>query len=68
MAKKIFRTQEYTLHIITSVSGVMILKLIDRLTKEMFEQKVFTDVGDDFTDYIESIGFDTQQILTYLSK
>jgi hypothetical protein len=67
MARKVFKTQEYILHLITSSSGVMIVKLIDKLTREILEQKVFTEVGNEMTDYVESTGFDSDKIVNYLN-
>jgi hypothetical protein len=67
MARKVFKTQEYILHLITSSSGVMIVKLIDKLTREVLEHKVFTDVGEELTDYVESTGFDSSKIVNYLN-
>lgn len=68
MARKVFKTNEYILHLITSSSGVMIVKLIDKLTREILEQKVFTEVSDELTDYVDSTGFDSTKIVNYLSQ
>lgn len=67
MARKVFKTQEFILHLITSTSGVMIVKLIDNNTKEILEEKFFTEVGNELTDYIESTGFDLDKIVNYLN-
>jgi hypothetical protein len=67
MARKVFKTQEYILHLITSTSGVMIVKLIDKHTKEILEEKFFTEVGNELTDYVESTGFDLDKIVNYLN-
>ncbi len=67
MARKVFKTQEYILHLITSTSGVMIVKLIDKVTKEILEEKIFTEVGNELTDYVESNGFDLEKIVNYLN-
>jgi hypothetical protein len=67
MARKVFKTQEYILHLITSTSGVMIVKLIDKNTKEILEEKFFTEVGNELTDYVESTGFDLDKIVNYLN-
>jgi hypothetical protein len=67
MARKVFKTQEYILHLITSTSGVMIVKLIDKQTKEILEEKFFTEVGNELTDYVESNGFDLEKIVNYLN-
>ena len=68
MARKVFKTQEYILHLITSSSGVMIVKLIDKHSREILEDKVFTEVGNDLIDYIDSVGFDSKKIINYLTK
>lgn len=68
MARKIFKTEEYILHLVTSIGGVMILKLIDKFTREILEQKIFTEVGDELIDYVESTGFDSNKIVNYLNK
>jgi uncharacterized FlaG/YvyC family protein len=67
MARKVFKTQEYILHLITSTSGVMIVKLIDKNTKEILEEKFFTEVCNELTDYVESTGFDLDKIVNYLN-
>lgn len=68
MARKVFRTEEYILHLVTSIGGVMIVKLIDKHTKEYIEQRIFTDSGDEFTDYIEQYNFDVNKMLNYLNN
>jgi hypothetical protein len=67
MARKIFRTEEYILHLVTSIGGVMIVKLIDKLSKEQIEQRIFTDSGDEFTDYVEQYNFNSAKIINYLN-
>lgn len=68
MSKKTFKSGEYTLHLITSLGGVMIVKLIDKLTKEIIEQRVFTEVGDDMVDYLESVGINPDKVINYLNE
>jgi hypothetical protein len=46
----------------------MIVKLIDKFTREILEQKIFTEVGDELIDYVESTGFDSNKIVNYLNK
>lgn len=67
MARKVFKTQEYILHLITSSAGVMIVKLIDKHSREILEEKVFTEVGNDLIDYIDSVGFSSEKIINYLT-
>ncbi len=67
MSKKTFKNGEYSIHLITSLGGVMIVKLVDKLTKEIVEQRVFTEVGDDLEDYLQSVGFKPERIINYLN-
>lgn len=67
MARKVFKTEEYILHLVTSNAGVMIVKLYDKLTKEYIEQKIFVDSGDEFTDYVEQYNFNASKIINYLN-
>jgi hypothetical protein len=67
MARKVFKTEEYILHLVTSNAGVMIVKLIDKHTKEYIEQRIFTDSGDEFTDYVEQYKFNADKIINYLN-
>jgi len=68
MSKKTFKSGEYTLHLITSLGGVMIVKLINKFTKEIVEQRVFTDVGNDMVDYLESVGINPDKVINYLNN
>jgi len=68
MSKKTFKSGEYTLHLITSLGGVMIVKLVDKLTKEVVEQRVFTEVGNDLVDYLESVGIKPERVINYLNE
>lgn len=67
MARKVFKTEDYILHLVTSIGGVMIVKLIDKHTKEYIEQRIFTDSGDEFTDYVEQYNFNSTKIINYLN-
>ncbi len=67
MSKKTFKTGDFSLHLITSLGGVMIVKLVDKLTKEIVEQRVFTEVGDDMVDYLESVGVKPDKVINYLN-
>ncbi len=67
MSKKTFKNGEYSIHLITSLGGVMIVKLVDKLTKEIVEQRVFTEVGDDMVDYLESVGIKPERVINYLN-
>ncbi len=68
MSKKTFKTGDFSLHLITSLGGVMIVKLVDKLTKEIVEQRVFTEVGDDLVDYLESVGVKPDKVINYLNE
>lgn len=67
MSKKTFKTGEFSLHLITSLGGVMIVKLVDKFTKEVVEQRVFTEVDSEFEDYLESVGVKPDKVINYLN-
>ncbi len=67
MSKKTFKSGDFSLQLITSLGGVMIVKLVDKLTKEIVEQRVFTEVGDDMVDYLESVGIKPERVINYLN-
>jgi hypothetical protein len=69
MAKKSFKAIDFKLYIITSLGGVIFAKLMDKKTKEILEEKTFSNIGNDLEDYLETlIGFDTNKILNYLNN
>jgi hypothetical protein len=68
MSKKTFKSGEYTLHLITSLGGVMIVKLVDKLTKEVVEQRVFTCIDNELEDYLESVGIKPERVINYLNE
>jgi hypothetical protein len=45
----------------------MIVKLVDKLTKEVVEQRVFTEVDNEFEDYLESVGIKPERVRNYLN-
>jgi hypothetical protein len=68
MARKAFKAIDYKLYIITSLGGVIFAKLVDKKTKEVLEEKTFSNVGNDIEDYLNQLeGFDTTKILNYLN-
>ena len=67
MSKKTFKAGEFSLHIITSLGGVMIVKLVDKFTKEVVEQRVFTEVDSELEDYLESVGVKPDKVINYLN-
>jgi hypothetical protein len=68
MSKKIFKIGDFSLHIVTSLGGVMIVKLVDKLTKEVIEQRVFTSIDHDLEDYLESVGIEPARVINYLNE
>jgi len=69
MARKSFKAIDYKLYIITSLGGVIFAKLVDKKTKEILEEKTFSNIGNDLEDYLEQLeGFDTTKILNYLNN
>lgn len=68
MAKKVFKTAEFKLHILTSRSGVIGLKLVDKKSHEILEERFFSMVNNDLEDYVTSVGFDLELILNYLNN
>jgi hypothetical protein len=67
MSKKTFKTGEFSLQLITSIGGVMIVKLVDKFTKELVEQRVFTEVNHELEDYLESVGVEPSRVINYLN-
>ncbi len=68
MSKKIIKSGEYSLHIIKSISGVIIIKVYDRNTKEQIENSIFTEVDDSLADYVEQYTKKVEPILNYLNQ
>jgi hypothetical protein len=68
MAKKTFKGSECNLQLITSISGVMIVKVFDKLTKELIDQKYFVEVDHNFTDFFDDHGVDCNKAILYLNN
>jgi hypothetical protein len=68
MSKKIIKAGDYSLHIIKSISGVIIIKVYDRNTKEQIENSIFTEIDDSLADYVEQYTKKVEPILNYLNQ
>lgn len=68
MSKKIFKAGEYSLQIITSIGGVIIVKVADRETKEEVDHSIFTEVGDQLADHLGRYTKKVETILNYLNQ
>lgn len=68
MSKKTFKSGDFSLQLITSLGGVMIVKLVDKLTKEVVEQRVFTCIDNELEDYLESVGIKPERVINYLNE
>lgn len=68
MSKKIFKAGEYSLQIITSIGGVIIVKVADRETKEEVDHSIFTEVGDQLAEHLANYTKKVEPILNYLNQ
>lgn len=68
MSKKIFKSGEYSLQIITSIGGVIIVKVADRETKEEVDHSIFTEVGDQLAEHLANYTKKVEPILNYLNQ
>lgn len=68
MSKKIIKAGEYSLHIVNSISGVIIIKVYDRKTKEEIENSIFTEVDDRLEIYLGQYTKKVEPILNYLNQ
>jgi hypothetical protein len=68
MSKKIIKSGEYSLHIVTSINGVIIIKVYDRETKEEIENSIFTEVSDRLEIYLGQYTKKVEPILNYLNQ
>lgn len=68
MSKKIIKSGDYSLHIITSLSGVIIVKVYDRDTKEQIENSIFTEISDKLEIYLGQFTKKVEPILNYLNQ
>lgn len=67
MARKIINQGEYSLHVVASEAGVIIVKVFKRGDKDLLELSIFTEQGDALTDYISKFTTKTQSILNFLN-
>ena len=68
MSKKIIKAGEYSLHIVNSMSGVIIVKVFSRETKEQVDHSIFTEVDDQLEDYLSTYTKKVEPILNYLNQ
>jgi fructose 1,6-bisphosphatase len=68
MSKKIIKAGYYSLHIITSISGVIIIKVYNRETNEQIENSIFTEVSDSLEIYLGQYTSKVEPILNYLNQ
>lgn len=67
MARKIINGAEFTLHIVASEGGVIIVKVFKRSDKDLLECSIFTEQGEALTDYISQFTTKTQSITQFLN-
>ena len=67
MARKIINQGEYSLHVVASEGGVIIVKVFKRGDKDLIECSIFTDIDDALTDYISQYTTKTESILNFLN-
>lgn len=67
MSKKVINSGDYSLHIIASEGGVIIVRVFDRGTKEEIESSIFTDVDDNLRDYVAQFTTATKSIFNFLN-
>ena len=68
MSKKIINSGEYTLHLINSLGGVIIVRVFDRASKDLIESSIFTEVDENLEDYVAKFTTKTKSILNYLNN
>ena len=67
MARKIINQGEYSLHVVASEGGVIIVKVFNRKNQDILECSIFTEIDDVLTDYISQYTTKTKSILTFLN-
>lgn len=68
MARKIINQGEYSLHVVASDAGVIIVKVFNRKNQDILECSIFTEISDALTDYISQYTTKTQSIINFLNK
>jgi hypothetical protein len=67
MARKIINQGDYSLHVVASEAGVIIVKVFNRSDADLLELSIFTEIGEALTDYISRYTTKTQSILNFLN-
>ena len=67
MAKKVINQGEYSLHVVASEGGVIIVKVFDRANQDILGCSIFTEIGEPLTDYISQYTTKTKSILNFLN-
>lgn len=67
MSKKIINSGDYTLHVVNSMGGVIIVKVFERVSKELVECSIFTEVDETLEDYVTKFTNKTKSILNFLN-
>lgn len=66
MARKIFKASDIKLHILTSINGVIIVKIVD--DHEVINEANFTSTSYDLEDFLNQYTTKTKSILNYLNN
>ena len=67
MSKKVINSGDYSLHIIASEGGVIIVRVFDRAKNEI-ESAIFTDVDDNLRDYVARFTSASKSIFNFLNQ
>jgi excinuclease UvrABC nuclease subunit len=67
MARKIINQGEYSLHIVASEGGVIIVKVFNRKDGDILECSIFTEQSEALTEYIGQYTTKTKSILNFLN-
>jgi hypothetical protein len=67
MARKIINQGEYSLHVVASEGGVIIVKVFNRKSSDLLELSIFTELSESLTDYVNQFTTKTQSILNFLN-
>ena len=66
MARKIFKASDIKLHILTSINGVIIVKVVD--DHEVINEANFTSTSYELEDFLNQYTTKTKSILNYLNN
>jgi hypothetical protein len=67
MSKKVINSGDYTLHVVNSLGGVIIVRVFDRASKDLIECSIFTEVDENLEDYVAKFTTKTKSILNFLN-